>query len=78
MSKKIKSKILQLLDNIDDNNIPNQVMEDVSFYANEKDITDDLTPTQWRELDRAIAEADKLEVINWDTFKEEMNEWKEK
>ncbi len=78
MSKKIKSKIYELLDSIEDKAILSQVMEDVAFYATKKDITDDLTPAQIKELDKAIYEADNQKTISWDDFKKEMNEWRKK
>ena len=78
MSREIKTKIHQLLDKIEDETVLNQLMEDVAFYATKKDITDELTPTQLGELDKAIAEADNKETIPWDDFKKEMNEWRKK
>jgi len=53
-------------------------MEDVAYYANNKDITDELNEEQLNELDEAIAETDKNETINWEDFKKEMNEWKKR
>jgi hypothetical protein len=78
MSNSAKNKIYQMLDGIEDENILNQVMEDVAFYTNKQDITDELTPEQLRELDKAIQEADNKETVNWDDFKKEMNEWRKK
>lgn len=76
MSKAIKSKIYELLDNIHDDKLLNQVMEDIAFYASKVDITDELSAAQKKELDDAILEADKHETIDWSDFKKEMNEWK--
>ena len=53
-------------------------MEDVAFYAGKKDIADQLSPDQLKELDKAIEEADNKETIPWDDFKKEMKEWKKK
>ena len=78
MSKEVKSKIYQLVDAIEDENILQMVMEDVAYYASEKDITDELTKEQVKELDEAIFEADNNETINWSDFKMEMNEWKKR
>ena len=78
MKKPLKSKIYQMLEEIEDEKILSQVMEDVAFYAGKKDITDELTPEQLQELDAAIKEADNKETINWDDFKKEMNEWRKK
>jgi len=78
MSKEVKTKIYQLLDNIEDEEVLNQLMEEVTFYSTKKDITDELTPAQLQELDQAIEEADKKETIPWNDFKKEMNEWRKK
>ena len=78
MSKAVKTKIYQLLEGIEDETVLNLVMENVAFYATKKDIVDQLTPAQLRELDKAIKEADNKETIPWDDFKKEMSEWKKK
>jgi hypothetical protein len=78
MSKEIKSKIYKLVDAIEDEAVLNQLMEDAAFYATKKDIVDELNPAQRMELDKAIEEADKKEVITWDDFKKEINEWPKK
>ena len=74
MSKAVKSKIYQLLEDIEDEEVLNQVMEDVAFYATKKDVVDQLDTTQLKELDKAIEEADNKETISWDDFKKEINE----
>ena len=78
MNKAVKSKIYQLLEGIEDEVVLNQVMEDVAFYANKKDIVDELNTKQIAALDDAINEADNKETISWKDFKKEMNEWREK
>jgi hypothetical protein len=78
MSKAVKSKIIQLIESINDEAALNQVMEDVAFYASKKDIVDQLNPAQAEELDKAIEEADKNETIDWNDFKKEMDEWRKK
>jgi hypothetical protein len=78
MSKVIKTKIYQLLEDIEDEAVLNQLMEDVAFYAKKKDVIDELNAGQLKELDKAITEADKNETISWDQFKKEMKEWKKK
>lgn len=67
-----------MLEDIEDEAVLNQVMEDVAFYAAKKDIVDELSPDQLKELDKAIEEADNKETISWDDFKKEMNEWRKK
>lgn len=78
MSKVVKTKIYQLLESIEDETVLSQVMEEVYFYATKKDIVDELTPDQLKELDKAIEEAGNKETISWDDFKKEMKEWKKK
>ena len=67
-----------MLEGIEDKSVLNQVMEDVAFYATKKDIVDELSTNQLKELDKAIAEANNKETITWDDFKKEMNEWRKK
>jgi len=76
MSKEVKSRIYQLLDSIKDENILQMVMEDVAYYASDKDIINELSEEQLKELDEAITEADNNDTIDWIYFKKEMDEWK--
>lgn len=76
MNKEVKSKIFQLVDSIEDENVLQMVMEDITYYATNKDLAEDLTTEQLKELDVAISQADKNETIDWNDFKNEMTEWK--
>lgn len=67
-----------MIDNIEDENVLNQLMEDVSFYASKEDVIDNLTSEQLKELNAAVEEADKNETLSWNDFKKEMNEWTKK
>lgn len=78
MSKAVKDKINKLLDEIEDEAVLNQLMEEVAFYANKKDIVDQLSPDQLKELDKAIEEVDNKQTISWGDFKKEMKEWRKK
>lgn len=78
MSKEMKFKIYQLIDSIEDENILQMVMEDVAYYAGNKDMTDELSEEQLKELDEAISEADNNDTVDWEDFKKEMNEWKKR
>jgi hypothetical protein len=78
MSKEVKSKIYKLIDSIEDENILQMVMEDVAYYVSNKDITNELSEEQLKELDEAISETDHNETIDWDDLKKEMNEWKKR
>ena len=73
-----KFKIIKTLDTIDDENILIQVMEDVAFYASTKDVIDDLSASQLKDLDEAINQANNNDVIDWNDFKNEINEWRRK
>jgi hypothetical protein len=78
MAEDVKFKIIKTLETIDDENILIQVMEDVAFYASEKDIIDDLSVSQLKDLDEAINQANNKDVIDWTNFKNEINEWRHK
>jgi Arc/MetJ family transcription regulator len=78
MPSEVKSKIYQLVDSIGDEEVLQQVMEDVAFYASKKDAVDLLTPEQLAELDATILEVDSGETITWNEFKKDMNEWRKR
>lgn len=78
MSKGVKSKIYQLINSIEDENILQMLMEDVAYYASNKDIIEGLNDEQLKELDEAISEADNNETTDWNDFKNEMHEWKKR
>lgn len=48
------------------------------IYASNKEITDELSEGQLKELDEAISETDNNETTDRDDFKKEMNEWKKR
>jgi hypothetical protein len=75
MSKEVKSEIHKMIDSIDDENILQMVMEDVAYYASNREVTEELTKQQLKELDESISETDKNEIMDWSDFKKEMNEW---
>lgn len=78
MGKKTRAKIYDMLESIGDEALLNQVKEDIEFYVTKKDITDGLTKSQLKQLDYAIREADKKQVIGWDEFKNEMSGWRKR
>ena len=78
MSEEVRFKIYQLINSIEDESILQMVMEDVAYYASNKDITDELSEEQLKELNEAVSEADNHETIDWEEFKKEMNEWKKR
>ena len=78
MSKEVKSKIYQLVNTIEDENVLQMIMEDVAYYVSNRDIVDELNTEQQKELNEAISEADNNETVDWEDFKKEMNEWKKR
>lgn len=78
MNKELKPEIYKLIDAIEDENILQMVKEDIAWYANKKDILDELNEKQLNELSQAIKEADNNETTPWNAFKTEINEWKKK
>ncbi len=78
MSKIVKSGIHQLVDCIEDEKILQIIMEDVAYYANDKDAVAELTKDQLKELDEVIADMDKKETTTWIDFRIEINEWKKR
>ncbi len=78
MPQAVKTKIYRIIDGIEDETVLNQIMEDVSFYASETDIVDELNNEQVKELDEAIKQADNGESISLDQFKKEIDEWRKK
>ncbi len=78
MSELAKSKIYQLLETIQDESILKQVMENIAFYASKADSVDNFAKGQLKELDAAISEADLGETISWDSYKKDLDEWREK
>ncbi len=78
MNEDIKKELHKLIDEIDDTESLNILREEAAAYvtASSKDIMDELTPEQLKELDEAIAEADRGEgLIPWNDFKKEMESW---
>jgi len=78
MAKSIKSKIYNIIDEIKDEAVLQMVMEDIAVYTSRKDITDELSPDQQKELDAALLEIDKKEGISWEAFKQELSSWRQK
>mgnify|MGYP001114606981 CR=1 FL=1 len=42
MNNELKSKIYRLVDSIEDENVLQMIMEEIAYYADHKDITDEL------------------------------------
>lgn len=56
----------------------NQVNEEASYYgdSSERDILDDLSPDQLRELEESIEESERGETIPIEEFWKNFNEWR--
>ncbi len=78
MNDTVKNRIHKLVDGIHNEETLNQVMEDVAFYSSKEDVLDNLSVAQLKELDEAMKEADKNQVVTWADFKDELGEWKKK
>jgi hypothetical protein len=78
MNDTVKDRIHKLVDTIHDEKALAQVMEDVAFYSSKEDVVDSLNANQLEELEAAMKEADKNQVVTWADFKAELVEWKKK
>ena len=78
MNEDVKDKINKLIDSIDDENVLQLIMEDVTYYASNKDVIDELNKDQLKELNDAITEVDNNQTISWNDLKNEMTEWKKR
>jgi PHD/YefM family antitoxin component YafN of YafNO toxin-antitoxin module len=80
--EELKQKLYKLIDSIEDEHTLNVLHEDVVPYLIENktkeldDAEDDLTEDQLKELDEAIAEADRGDTISYEDFKKNMDEWR--
>lgn len=80
--EEIKQKLYKLIDSIDDEHLLNVLDENVVPYIIENkpkhadDVEKVLTEQQLKELDEAIAEADRGETISYEEFKKNMDEWR--
>ena len=74
--KKIKKEIHKLIDEINDEDTLNILKEEITAYSttSPKDILDELTPSQLKDLEDSIAEADRGDMLTLDEFKKSMNE----
>jgi hypothetical protein len=56
----------------------NQVNEEESYYgdSSEKDILDDLSPDQLRDLEESIEESERGETTSWEEFRKNFDEWR--
>jgi hypothetical protein len=76
MKEEIRKELHKLIDEIDDEESLNLLKEEATAYASGKDIMDDLTPEQLKELEESIGEADRGEGIPLDDFLKEIESWK--
>ncbi len=83
--EKLKKKLHELIDGIEDEHILNVLNKDVIAYMvttmdedtneDEDDFEDDLTEEQEKRLEQAIKEADEGKTISHEEFKKRMARW---
>jgi hypothetical protein len=78
--QQIKEELHKLIDSMEDEHALNILNEDVVPYiienrTKEQDKDDEFTTEQEEELDEAIRQADKGEVISWDELLKESKRW---
>ena len=78
MNNDLKSKIYQLVDSIEDENVLQMIMDEIAYYAGHHEILEELSADQRKELDDAISEADEDEILDWEDFNSQANESKRK
>lgn len=75
MNNDLKSELHKLIDAIEDENALHSLMEDAAVYAGKNETADELTDEQIKELEEALAEADRGDTISYQEFKKHTAEW---
>ncbi len=75
MKTDLKNDLHKLIDEIDDEQALNILKEEAAVYAGKKDILDDFSEDELKELDEAIAEADKGEAVSYEEYKKIVAGW---
>jgi uncharacterized protein YbaP (TraB family) len=81
MSKDIlKKELHDLIDNMQDEEVLSMLKEECTFYSTskQKDITDDLSPEQLKELEEQLKEDPLKDTVSLDEFKEATAKWRTK
>ena len=81
MSKDIlKKELHDLIDNMQDEEVLSMLKEECTFYSTskQKDITDDLSPEQLKELEEQLKEDLLKDTVSLDEFKEATAKWRTK
>ena len=76
MDKKLKEEIHRMVDEIEDEATLFLLKEDIVMYQTASDET--LTDEQTKELNEAIEEAEKGDVVSYEEYQNHINEWKKK
>jgi predicted transcriptional regulator len=71
--EELKDQLYKLIDSIEDEHILQLLKDDVVPYVIEG--KEELTEEQERELDEAIKEADAGNIISYEEFRQNMDEW---
>jgi len=81
MSKDIlKKELHDLIDNMQDEEVLSMLKEECTFYSTskQKDITDDLSPEQLKELEEQLKDDPLKDTVSLDEFKEATAKWRTK
>ena len=81
MSKELlKKELHDLIDNMQDEEVLSMLKEECTFYSapKQKDIIDDLSPEQLKELEEQLNEEPLKDTISLDEFKEATAKWRTK
>jgi hypothetical protein len=71
----LRNQLHQLIEEIEDEEYLSLLKEDVAMYAGEKQVSDELSGEQLKELQEALTEVDKGETISFEDFKKHTAEW---
>ena len=79
-TENLKKELHTLIDNTDDEEILNILKEEYTFYttSKKKDITDELSSEQLKELEEQLNEDPLKDIISLDEFKEATSKWRTK
>jgi len=78
MNNELKSRIYRLVDSIEDENVLQMIMDEISYYAGHQEIIDELNEEKQKELNKAISDADSDDEIDWEEFNKETNDSKKR
>ena len=77
---KLKKELTRLIDETNDEKLLSMVKEDMAFYktTKDRDVTDNLSAKQIRELEELAAEPDEKDTITLDEYNKATDKWRTK